>query len=88
MNDSKQNDDEKLPLHDYYQLIEYHTIRKTSQWWSAAVLFKDKFRRKRIGLYLWHKENSEWKRKHKYVINSKEEFKTIINIVKYWIPEI
>jgi len=86
---TEEENGEKLPVHEELQVVDYHTIRKSSVWWSAIVLFHDKYRRKnRIGLYLWHRENSKWKRKHKYVINSEEEFKKIINIVKFWLSQL
>jgi len=87
--ESSNNNEEALPIHKELQVVEYHTIRKSSVWWSAAVLFKDKYRRRnRIGLYLWHKESSKWKRKHKFIINSDDEFKKIVNIVKFWLPQL
>ncbi|MHA1223493.1 MAG: hypothetical protein ACTSP3_09655 [Candidatus Heimdallarchaeaceae archaeon] len=67
---------EKLPVSDFYQVISYCTISKSSCWWKVIVLFKA-LNRTKIGLYLFQKKNNKRKRKHKFTISSKEEHEEI-----------
>lgn len=68
--------EEKLPISDFYYTIKYHTISKSSKWWSFIVLFKARNKTK-IGLYLFQKKEGNWRRKHKFTISSKEEYEDI-----------
>lgn len=74
------NEQEPLPISDYYQVIEYHTVSKSSRWWSFIVTFKARNKTK-IGLYLFQKKENSWKRKHKFTISSKEEYDDISKIL-------
>ncbi|MGQ9759474.1 MAG: hypothetical protein ACUVQ5_02740 [Candidatus Methanomethylicaceae archaeon] len=72
---------EKLPLSEFYRVIDYVTISKSSKWWSAAVLI-EAFGKRSVALYLWTNKNGKWTRKHKYVIGSKGDWSTIKNAVE------
>ena len=82
-----EEEEESLPLSDYYGLMDYCNINKTARWWSAVVLYKDKGRR-RIGLYLWQKRESGWKRIHKFVINTEEDYKQINSAIKEFLVQL
>jgi hypothetical protein len=53
---------EKLPISDFYKVVNYITIYKTNIWWEAIVLFEI-YGKRQIGMYLWQKRNDQWKRK-------------------------
>ena len=85
-----ENDDsleETLPISDFYEVLDYQTIKKSQFWWSAIVLFKVK-NRTSIGLYLWHKKDGKWKRKNKFTINNKEDYQLINEIVTRFINQL
>ncbi|RJS79879.1 hypothetical protein CW708_01520, partial [Candidatus Bathyarchaeota archaeon] len=60
---------EKLPISDFYKVIDSITVFKSEKWWEAIVVFES-FGRRSIGLYLWQNRNGVWKRKHKFNIRS------------------
>jgi hypothetical protein len=47
---------EKLPISEFYKVIDYITIFKSEKWWEAIVIFES-FGRRSIGLYLWQKRD-------------------------------
>ena len=76
--------EEKLPIDKYYEVIKHKTINKSGNWWSAVVLVKDKGRNK-IFVYLWNKRSDEWKRKQKFMIRNKEDYKEINKAIQDFI---
>ena len=47
---------EKLPISDFYKVIDYVTIFRSEKWWEAIVVFES-FGKRSIGLYLWQNRN-------------------------------
>lgn len=76
-------DEERLPISEFYQVIRYQTISRSSKWWSFIVLFKARNKSK-IGLYLFQKKEGNWKRKHKFTISSKEEYEDIKKVIEQY----
>jgi hypothetical protein len=64
---------EKLPISDFYKVIEYLTIFKSAKWWEAIVVYEASGKRS-IGFYLWEKRNDVWKRKNKFSVRNLEEW--------------
>jgi hypothetical protein len=64
---------EKLPISDFYKVIEYVTIFKSAKWWEAIVVYEASGKRS-IGFYLWEKRNDVWKRKNKFSVRNLEEW--------------
>jgi aminopeptidase len=69
-------EEEKLPINDFYKIIDYATIFKTELWWEAAVVF-EVYGKRQIGLYLWQKRGGEWKRKNKFGFRNRDEWEKI-----------
>lgn len=65
--------EEKLPLSEYYKVIDHVTISKDQYWWSAVVLLEAKGR-KSVVYYLWNNRGGKWTRKHKFMINRKKDW--------------
>jgi len=63
---------EKLPTSEFYKVIDYVTIFKSTKWWEAIVVVESPGKRS-IGLYLWEKRNDVWKRKNKFSVRSLDE---------------
>lgn len=74
------------PVHSEIEVIEGKTISKSEEWWKAAILF-ERYGRK-IGVYLWHLENGEWKRKQKYVIRELEDWKADRHAIEELLPKL
>lgn len=60
------------PVHSQLDVLDGKTISKNEEWWKAAILY-ERYGRK-IGVYLWHKEDGDWKRKQKYVVRSLDDW--------------
>ncbi|MGA9388063.1 MAG: hypothetical protein WBV70_04475 [Candidatus Bathyarchaeia archaeon] len=79
--------EEKLPISDFYKVIDYVTVFKSQKWWEAIVAFEYGGRRA-IGLYLWQKRTDVWKRKHKFNIRNAEEWNKLKNAIEQLTPKL
>jgi hypothetical protein len=68
--------EEKLPLSEFYRVLDHVTIHKSSKWWSAVVL-TEAYGKKSVFLYLWTYTEDKWKRTHKFEINSRTGWEKI-----------
>lgn len=68
--------EEELPVSESLKVIQGITLYKTEKWWSAVVLL-DSFGRRQIAAYLWMKRGDQWKRKNKFAIHNKVEWRRI-----------
>jgi hypothetical protein len=78
---------EKLPISEFYKVIDYVTIFKSSKWWEAIVVFEASGKRS-IGLYLWENKNNTWKRKNKFSVRNLEEWNKVKNAVEQLAPKL
>ncbi|MGB9853564.1 MAG: hypothetical protein ACPLRY_01970 [Candidatus Bathyarchaeales archaeon] len=78
---------EKLPISDFYKVVDYVTIFKSEKWWEAIVVFES-FGRRSIGLYLWQRRNDAWKRKHKFNIRNIEEWNKLKTAIEKLAPRL
>lgn len=78
---------EDLPVSDILKVIESVEVYKSDKWWSAVVLLES-FGRKQLAVYVWNKNNDKWKRRQKYVINNKQHWEQVKNIVESFIPKL
>jgi leucyl aminopeptidase (aminopeptidase T) len=72
--------EEKLPISEFYKVVDYTTIFKSDKWWEAIVIF-EAYGKRQIGLYLWQKRKDVWKRKNKFGVRSIEEWNKLKNAV-------
>jgi hypothetical protein len=79
--------EEKLPISDFYKVIDCVTVFKSQKWWEAIVVFEYGGRRA-IGLYLWQKRADLWKRKHKFNIRNAEEWNKLKNAIEQLTPKL
>lgn len=52
--------DEKLPISEFYKVVDSVTIFKSQKWWEAVVIFES-YGKRSIGLYLWQKKKTSGK---------------------------
>jgi hypothetical protein len=78
---------EKLPISEFYKVVDYVTIFKSTKWWEAIVVseFNGK---KSIGFYLWVKRNDVWKRKNKFSIRNLDEWNKLKGAVEQLAPKL
>ncbi len=79
--------EEDLPIKPPLKVLKYKTISKQFGWWVAAVLLES-YAKKQICLYLWQKSEDGWKRKQKFGIHSKEDWKTMKEAIESFIAEV
>lgn len=78
---------EKLPLSEFYNVIDYATIFKSEKWWEAIVVIES-FGKRSIAMYLWQKKNDVWKRKHKFQVRNMDEWNKIKNSIEQLAPKL
>ena len=79
--------EEKLPISDFYKVVDSVTIFKSQKWWEAIVVFESNGKRS-IGMYLWQKRQEIWKRKHKFNVRNVEEWNKLKNAVEQLAPKL
>jgi len=78
---------EKLPISDFYKVIDYVTMFKSEKWWEAIVVFES-FGKRSIGLYLWRNKDGTWKRKHKFQIRNLDEWSKLKSAIEQLTPKL
>jgi hypothetical protein len=78
---------EKLPISDFYKVIDYVTIFRSEKWWEAIVVFES-YGKRSIGLYLWQKRADAWKRKHKFNIRNLDEWNKLKTAIEQLTPKL
>jgi aminopeptidase len=81
----KETTEEKLPISEFYKVVDYVTIYKTDLWWEAIVIFET-YGKRQMGMYLWQKRKDQWKRKNKFGIRTLDEWNKIKNAVDQLAP--
>jgi hypothetical protein len=79
--------EEKLPVSDFYKVVESVTIFKNQKWWEAIVVFES-YGKRQIGLYLWQKKADVWKRKHKFNVRNIEEWNKLKIAIEQLAPKL
>jgi aminopeptidase len=78
---------EKLPISEFYKVVDYVTIFKSEDWWEAIVAF-EVYGKRQLGLYLWQKRGGAWKRKNKFGIRTLEEWGKLKKAVDKLAPKL
>jgi hypothetical protein len=79
--------EEKLPISEFYKVVDYVTIFKSQKWWEAAVVFES-YGKRSIGLYLWQKKQDVWKRKHKFNVRNLDEWNKLKTSIEQLSPKL
>jgi hypothetical protein len=79
--------EEKLPISEFYKVVDYVTIFKSQTWWEAVVVFES-YGKRAIGLYLWQKKQDVWKRKHKFNVRNMDEWNKLKNAIEQLAPKL
>jgi hypothetical protein len=87
MTESSEKPSEKLPISEFYQVVDYVTIFKSGKWWEAIVVYEASGRRS-IGLYLWENRNGTWKRKNKFSVRNLDEWNKVKDAVEQLAPKL
>jgi len=80
-------EEERIPISEKLEVINYTTIYKSGKWWTAVALVNS-FGRKQISLYLWLNRDGKWKRNQKYTIHSRSEWEKIKEAVEKYLDSL
>ncbi|MDH5450281.1 MAG: hypothetical protein OEX77_05175 [Candidatus Bathyarchaeota archaeon] len=78
---------EKLPISEFYKVIDYVTIFKSAKWWEAIVVIES-YGKRSIAMYMWQFRDGKWKRKHKFHIKGMNEWNKVKNSVEQLLPKL
>jgi hypothetical protein len=84
---SSEKSSEKLPISEFYKVVDYVTIFKSGKWWEAIVVYEASGKRS-IGLYLWENRNGTWKRKNKFSVRNLDEWNKVKDAVEQLTPKL
>jgi hypothetical protein len=79
--------EEKLPISDFYKVVDSITIFKSQKWWEAIVIF-EAYGKRQIGMYLWQKRADAWKRKHKFNVRNLDEWNKLKAAIEQLAPKL
>lgn len=79
--------EEKLPISDFYKVVDQVTLFKSQKWWEAVVIFES-YGKRSIGLYLWQKKEDAWKRKHKFNVRNLDEWNKLKAAIEQLTPKL
>ncbi|HVP26827.1 MAG TPA: hypothetical protein VMT26_04080 [Candidatus Bathyarchaeia archaeon] len=79
--------EEKLPISEFYKVVDSITIFKSQKWWEAIVIFES-YGKRQIGMYLWQKKADAWKRKHKFNVRNLDEWNKLKSAVEQLAPKL
>ena len=79
--------EEKLPISEFYSVIDFVTIFKNTKWWEAIVVYES-FGKRSIGFYLWEKKKEAWKRKNKFSFKTLEDWNKLKKAVDQLTPKL
>jgi hypothetical protein len=85
--DMSDKTDEKLPISEFYKVVDSVTIFKSKSWWESIVVFESNGKRS-IGMYLWQKKQDIWKRKHKFNVRNLEEWNKLKTAIEQLAPRL
>lgn len=68
---------DEFPVSDYYHATTGETVFRSEDWWKAILKITQKgsYDTEEMMIYLWQEVNSNWRRRQKYTIKSRERWK-------------
>jgi hypothetical protein len=78
---------EKLPISEFYKVIDYQTIFRSDKWWEAIVAIES-YGRRSIAMYMWQFRDGKWTRKHKFQIRGADEWSRVKIAVETMLPKL
>jgi hypothetical protein len=79
--------EEKLPISEFYKVVDHINIFRSEKWWEAIVVFES-YGKRSIGLYLWQKRGDAWKRKHKFNVRNLDEWNKLKAAIEQFAPKL
>lgn len=78
---------DKLPISEFYKVIDYVTIFKSAKWWEAIAVIES-YGKRSIAMYMWEFRDEKWKRKHKFSIRGMDEWNKVKNSMEQLLPKL
>lgn len=82
--------DSEFPVSDYYSLAAGKTIFQSEGWWKAIVKLDQKgsYETEEVVIYLWQKQDDDWRRRQKYTIKDPESWEEETELIESVLGEI
>jgi hypothetical protein len=78
---------EKLPISEFYNVLDFTTIFRSRKWWEAIAAIES-YGKRSIAMYMWQFNDGKWKRKHKFQIRGIDEWTKVKNAVEKLLPKL
>jgi hypothetical protein len=81
--------DETYPTSDYYTVTGGETVFRSDEWWKAIVNVgvKGDYETDEVMIYLWQKNEADWRRRQKSVIKSDDDWIELSSAVESVLQE-
>lgn len=79
--------EERVPIKPPLKVVDSRTINKKFGWWAAVVMIES-YAKKQVCFYLWQKKDGIWKRKQKFGIHSRADWKLMKEAVDSFCGEL
>lgn len=76
-----------FPVHEELDVKDGHTIFKSDGWWKAVVLYEG-FGGLEVAVYLWKKQDGEWRRQQKFKVDRGDEWVETKEAIESLLEEI
>ena len=72
------SDQSSFPVSDYYRVSHGESVFQTDGWWKAIVTIDQKgsYETQEVIIYLWQKDDGDWRRRQKYAIKNRDDWST------------
>jgi len=78
---------EKLPISDFYKVLDHVTIFRSEKWWEAVAIIES-YGKRSIAMYMWQFRDGRWKRKHKFQLRNLDEWDKVKKAVEQLAPKL
>ena len=70
------SDQSSFPVSDYYRVSHGESVFQTDEWWKAIVTIDQKgsYETQEVIIYLWQKDEGDWRRRQKYAIKNRDDW--------------
>ncbi|WP_141212538.1 hypothetical protein [Halorubrum sp. Hd13] len=77
----------EFPVHEKLDVRKSNTIYKNANWWKAVIL-SESFGSTEVAVYLWQRNDGNWKRRQKLKITSADEWESIREVTDSFIEDL
>ena len=77
---------EDYPVHEELDVVDGQTIYHNDDWWKAVVAYES-WNGNEVAVYLWQKQDGQWRRKQKFKVDDQQEWTAVREAVNDMVDE-